>query len=81
MAPRPRTRLTAEQRAELWRRWKAGESINEIGAALQRWPHFVYDVRWQTADAYSSAAWCKNSSITTRHPDRTASMSLFCAVK
>ena len=44
MASRPKTRLTAEQRAELWRRWKAGESVKEIAAALQRWPNFVYNV-------------------------------------
>jgi IS30 family transposase len=44
MAARHRTRLTAEQRAELWRRWKAGESVKEIAAALQRWPNFIYNV-------------------------------------
>lgn len=44
MAPRPRTRLTFGQRAELWRRWKSGESVNEIAAALERRPKFVYDV-------------------------------------
>lgn len=42
MASRPKRRLTAEHRAELWRRWKAGDSVNEIAAALQRWPNFVY---------------------------------------
>jgi hypothetical protein len=26
--------LSAEQKAELWKRWKAGESLNEIGRAL-----------------------------------------------
>ena len=26
--------LSAEQRAEIWRRWKAGESLHEIGRAL-----------------------------------------------
>lgn len=44
MAPRPRLRPTAQERAELWRRWKAGESISDIAAALQRWPNHVYNV-------------------------------------
>src|ERR1700682_1960641 len=26
--------LSAEQKAELWKRWKAGQSVNEIGRAL-----------------------------------------------
>jgi hypothetical protein len=26
--------LSAEQRAEIWRRWKAGESLHEIGRAF-----------------------------------------------
>ena len=30
--------LSAAQRAELWRRWKAGESLHRIGRALDR-PH------------------------------------------
>ncbi|HRI18741.1 MAG TPA: IS30 family transposase [Burkholderiaceae bacterium] len=36
MAQMGRPGLTAEQRAELWRRWKAGESMSEIGRALER---------------------------------------------
>jgi IS30 family transposase len=28
--------LTPEQNAEMWRRWKAGESLREIGAAIER---------------------------------------------
>jgi hypothetical protein len=26
--------LSAKQKAELWKRWKAGQSLNEIGRAL-----------------------------------------------
>lgn len=44
MAPRPRLRLSSDERAELWRRWKAGESISDIALALQRWPKHVYGV-------------------------------------
>src|ERR1035441_10430695 len=29
-----RDRLSAEQRADMWRRWKAGESLHEIGRAF-----------------------------------------------
>jgi hypothetical protein len=31
MAQGKRNRLSAEQRADMWRRWKAGESLHEIG--------------------------------------------------
>jgi transposase, IS30 family len=34
MAQRRRWKLSAEQKAELWRRWKSGQSLNEIGRAL-----------------------------------------------
>jgi hypothetical protein len=34
MAQGKRNRLSAEQRADLWRRWKAGESLHEIGRAF-----------------------------------------------
>jgi IS30 family transposase len=34
MAQGKRDRLSAEQRTEMWRRWKAGESLHEIGRAF-----------------------------------------------
>ena len=34
MAQRGRPGLSAEQKRELWSRWKAGESLSEIGRAL-----------------------------------------------
>src|SRR5579862_3544092 len=34
MIKQRRRRLTAEQKAELWKRWKAGQSLHEIGRAL-----------------------------------------------
>src|SRR6185295_1653509 len=33
IGPKPRG-LSAEQKAELWKRWKAGQSLQEIGRAL-----------------------------------------------
>jgi hypothetical protein len=42
MAQGKRNRLTTEQRIEMWRRWKAGESLHEIGEPLVRaWFHSV----------------------------------------
>src|SRR3954469_18476483 len=34
MIPRKRTPFSATQRAEVWRRWKAGESLHAIGRAV-----------------------------------------------
>ena len=34
MIPRKRTPLSAVQRVEVWRRWKAGESLHAIGRAV-----------------------------------------------
>ena len=34
MIGQKRRGLSAEQKAELWKRWKAGQSLNEIGRAL-----------------------------------------------
>src|SRR5579862_5898693 len=36
MIPKKRIRLSAMQRVEVWRRWKAGESLHAIGRALGR---------------------------------------------
>jgi len=34
MIPRKRTPLSAAQRVEVWRRWRAGESLHAIGRAV-----------------------------------------------
>ncbi len=36
--------LTAEQKRELWTRWKAGESLSDIGRALGRQPGSIHGV-------------------------------------
>ena len=41
MVRRRGPRLTAAQKAELWRRWRQGESLNAIGRALGRIPKMV----------------------------------------
>ena len=42
MVQRRGPRLTAAQQAELWRRWRDGESLNAIGRALGRIPKMVH---------------------------------------
>jgi hypothetical protein len=44
MVRRRGPRLTAPQRAELWRRWREGESLNAIGRALGRISKMVHYV-------------------------------------
>jgi IS30 family transposase len=44
MAQRGRPGLTAEQKRELWSRWKGGESLSEIGRALGKQPGSVHGV-------------------------------------
>lgn len=44
MARPARTRLTSDQKQELWRRWRAGESIAHIARALDRFPASVRDI-------------------------------------
>lgn len=44
MAQRGRPGLTAEQKRELRSRWKAGESLSEIGRALGRQPGSIHGV-------------------------------------
>jgi IS30 family transposase len=36
--------LSAAQKAELWRRWKDGQSLSEIGCALNKHPASVYTI-------------------------------------
>ena len=44
MVRRRGPRLTAAQKAEVWRRWRDGESLNAIGRALGRIPKMVHDI-------------------------------------
>jgi IS30 family transposase len=44
MAQRGRPGLTAEQKRELWSRWKAGESLSEIGRVLGKQPGSIHGV-------------------------------------
>src|ERR1700682_2227777 len=38
MSRRKRSKLTAAQKTEIWKRWKAGQSLHEIGRAFDK-PH------------------------------------------
>ena len=42
MTQRSRPRLTAEEKQELWSRWRAGESLSKIGRALGRRPGVIH---------------------------------------
>jgi IS30 family transposase len=44
MARRGRPGLSPEQKRELWSRWKAGESLSEIGRALGKQPGSIHGV-------------------------------------
>ena len=44
MARTGRPGLSHEQKAELWRRWKAGETLSEIGRALGKHAASVFGV-------------------------------------
>src|ERR1700674_206027 len=39
-----RSRMSANDKAEIWQRWKRGESLSEIGRALDRIPGAVFHV-------------------------------------
>jgi hypothetical protein len=41
MAQKRRWKLSAEQRSDLWKRWKAGESLHAIGRALGKEHHVI----------------------------------------
>ncbi len=42
--PKRRQGFSADQRAEIWRRWKAGQSLSDISRALGRVPGTVHNV-------------------------------------
>ncbi len=44
MAQMGRPGLTADQKRELWARWKAGESLSDIGRALSKQPGSIHGV-------------------------------------
>lgn len=46
MARKGRPGLSTEQKRELWRRWKEGQSLAEIGRGLRKWPD---SIRWVVA--------------------------------
>ena len=56
-----RVRLSAEQRTEIWRRWKAGESLREIGrdhiaTLVERHSRFVILVKVPSKDTATVVA-------------------------
>ncbi len=41
LAKRTRQRLSEEEKRELWRRWKEGESLSDVARALERRPSTI----------------------------------------
>lgn len=44
MNPGTRINFTEQERADLWARWRQGESLSEIGRALERHAATIYSV-------------------------------------
>jgi len=62
MAQRGRPGLTAEQKQQLWSRWKAGESLSEIGRALGKQPGSIHGVV-ACNGGYVPAARCRSARV------------------
>ncbi len=58
MAQTERPGLSVEQKRELWRRWKEGESLSEIGRALERGPGSIFGVVIPEGAGSVSRAFC-----------------------
>ena len=59
-----RTRLSAAHRAELWRRWKAGQSLHEIGRALGR-DHVVVQLQLARHGGIAPVTRCRSHAALT----------------
>jgi len=59
-----RTRLSAAHRAELWRRWKAGQSLHEIGRALGR-NHVVVQLQLARHGGIAPVTRCRSHAALT----------------
>ncbi len=62
MAQRGRPGLSSEQKRELWNRWKAGESLSEIGRALGKQPGSIHGVVASNG-GYVPATRCRSSRV------------------
>ena len=68
MARLGRPGLSDAQRQELWERWKAGDSISDIGRALFKHPGAVHGVLPLDGGIYSPARKRAASALTTHEP-------------
>ena len=57
MAQLGRPGLSANQRAELWRRWKKGESLSDIGRAIGKHAGSVFGVLKSNGGIYPARRW------------------------
>ena len=59
MIRRKRSKLSAAQKAEIWRRWKAGQSLHEIGRAFDK-PHTTVHQFLLLSGGIAPAARCRS---------------------
>lgn len=64
MIPKKRTALSAMQRAEVWRRWKAGDSLHAIGRAVGK-DHVVVHLLLQRHGGIAPAARHRSQRVLT----------------
>ena len=64
MIPKKRTALSAMQRAEVWRRWKAGDSLHAIGRAVGK-DHVVVHLLLQRHGGIAPAAGHRSQRVLT----------------
>lgn len=55
--PKRRQGFSAEQRSEIWRRWKLGQSLSDISRALGRVPGTVHCVLSSNGGLEDTPAW------------------------
>ena len=59
-----RSRMTVSDKAEIWKRWKQGQSLSEIGRAINRIPGAVFHVV-RARGGVPPAARCRSSRALT----------------
>lgn len=64
MAPMGRPGLSATQKAELWRRWKKGESLSDIGRAIGKHAGSVFGVLKSNGGIYPAHRWRSRLALT-----------------
>ena len=64
MAQGKRDRLSTEQRIDMWRRWKAGESLHQIGRAFGKGHGSIRFLLTQRGGIVAAARWRSPRTLT-----------------